>query len=115
MTFLFTTCQVGAEAALKAAKVNRGELEKVFRHYEDLGDRQKLEAARFLIANMEGRGYIVTGLYADARRTRLGTEKFSLDGTHTGTGGGNHIVIGGPTPLPTPVSISSSFSPRSAL
>jgi uncharacterized protein (DUF2126 family) len=46
---------------------------------------------------------IVTGLYEDARRTRLGTEKFSLDGTHTGTGGGNHLTLGGPTPADSPL------------
>lgn len=36
-----------------------------------------------------------TVLYDEARAIRLGTEKFKLDGGHTGTGGGNHIVIGG--------------------
>ncbi len=38
-----------------------------------------------------------TAVYELARETRLGTEKFMLDGQHTGTGGGNHLVIGGPT------------------
>jgi len=42
-------------------------------------------------------------LYEEARQTRLGTEKFMLDGRHTGTGGGNHIIIGAETPPDSPV------------
>ena len=45
---------------------------------------------------------IVDGIYDDARQSRLSAEKFDLDGRHTGTGGGNHIVFGGPTPADSP-------------
>lgn len=38
---------------------------------------------------------LTTTLFADARHSGLATEKFDLDGTHTGTGGGNHITLGG--------------------
>jgi uncharacterized protein (DUF2126 family) len=41
-------------------------------------------------------------LYEAAHQTRLSTEKFMLDGRHTGTGGGNHFVLGGATPSDSP-------------
>ena len=42
-------------------------------------------------------------LYEDARQTRLGTEKFMLDGRHTGTGGGNHVTLGAARPADSPM------------
>jgi len=44
----------------------------------------------------------MTILHEEARLSRLGTEKFMLDGRHTGTGGGNHMTLGGPTPADSP-------------
>lgn len=41
-------------------------------------------------------------LHEEAKKTRLCSEKFMLDGRHTGTGGGSHIVLGGPSPSESP-------------
>jgi uncharacterized protein (DUF2126 family)/transglutaminase-like putative cysteine protease len=42
-------------------------------------------------------------LYRIAREQRLGTETFGLDGRHSGTGGGNHLTLGGEEPASSPL------------
>jgi uncharacterized protein (DUF2126 family) len=46
---------------------------------------------------------LTTTLYAAARAEGLTTEKFDLDGSHTGTGGGNHLTLGGRQPVDSPL------------
>jgi uncharacterized protein (DUF2126 family)/transglutaminase-like putative cysteine protease len=43
------------------------------------------------------------GVYEEARAVGLAAEKFMLDGSHVGTGGGNHLVVGGVTPADSPL------------
>jgi uncharacterized protein (DUF2126 family) len=52
--------------------------------------------------NWEALEHNTVTLYEAARVSRLATEKFMLDGRHTGTGGGNHVTLGGPTPQDSP-------------
>lgn len=48
---------------------------------------------------------ITETIYEEAKQCRLGAEKFDLDGRHTGTGGGAHVVIGGPSAAESPFSV----------
>lgn len=56
-------CPVTVPWALKQAGENRGELERVLEHYRRTGEKLKLRAARFLIANLKGHGYILATYY----------------------------------------------------
>jgi uncharacterized protein (DUF2126 family)/transglutaminase-like putative cysteine protease len=42
-------------------------------------------------------------LHRSAREQRLCAETFALDGRHSGTGGGNHLTLGGPEPMRSPL------------
>jgi uncharacterized protein (DUF2126 family)/transglutaminase-like putative cysteine protease len=42
-------------------------------------------------------------LHGIAREQRLASETFALDGRHSGTGGGNHLTLGGPEPRRSPL------------
>lgn len=45
---------------------------------------------------------IANTVYKEARQARLSTEKFMIDGRRTGSGGGNHIVMGAARPDDSP-------------
>lgn len=71
------------EKALADAGVNRGELEKLLNHYRTGKDKEKFEAACFLIRNMPGHAYVMTGL-VDVKGNHVAFDALNYKRLHEG-------------------------------
>ncbi len=87
-----TAKQLACPVVLEGYEPPRDERLEVFRVTPDPG---VIEVNVHPAANWGSLVERTTHLYETAHQCRLSSEKFMLDGRHTGTGGGNHFVFGG--------------------
>ncbi|GDY12466.1 IMP dehydrogenase [Planctomycetota bacterium] len=80
----------------------RAPVDHRLRHFSVTPDPGVIEVNVQPAASWREQVAITAGVYEEARACRLASEKFMIDGRHTGTGGGNHITIGGVTPADSP-------------
>jgi len=66
-------------------------------------------------ANWDELAANTTALYEEARQSRLGSEKFMIDGRHTGTGGGTHILLGAEAPADSRATTGGFSRPAQAV
>ena len=94
-----TAAELGTPVILEGYEPPRDPRLEVIRITPDPG---VLEANVHPVAGWAALVDNTTFLYEQAHLTRLSTEKFMVDGRHTGTGGGNHFVLGGASAADSP-------------
>lgn len=72
-------------------------------HFQITPDPGVIEVNVFPAENWEELKDIMLSVYEEAKKVRLTTEKYLIDGRRVGAGGGHHIIIGGPTVEQSPI------------
>ena len=94
-----TTTTLGVKVVLEGYPPPRDPRLKLLQVTPDPG---VIEVNIHPVAHWKELVYNTEFLYQAAFESRLSAEKFMTDGRHTGTGGGNHFVMGGATPADSP-------------
>lgn len=72
-------------------------------HFQITPDPGVLEVNVYPSSNWKELKDTMFTLYAEAKRVKLTTEKYLIDGRRVSGGGGHHIIIGAATPIDSPI------------